>query len=86
MTGWSLGFLLPEVEEVDPPSCESMALTPYADASVSRKKGFVKSGCRNTGLSIIAFRSVSNASCLFPSQVHGVDRWVSYSSGRAIFE
>jgi hypothetical protein len=39
---------------VIPPFCESMALTPYADASVSRKNGLVKSGCYNTGLSIMA--------------------------------
>ena len=57
---------------VDPPSCESMAPTPYADASVSRKNGLAKSGCHSTGLSIIAFRNVSNAVCSLSPQVQGV--------------
>ena len=69
-----------------PPFCESMALTPYADASVSRKNGLVKSGCCNTGLSIMALRSVSNTFCSSYFQDHGVVRCVSWSSGLAIFE
>jgi hypothetical protein len=39
----------------DPPSCESIAPTPYAEVSVSKKNGFVKSGCHKTGLLIMAY-------------------------------
>jgi hypothetical protein len=85
MTGWCLGFQV-VFELEDPPSCESMAPTPYADASVSRKNGFVKSGRRSTGLSIIALQSVSNAVCSSVCHDQGVIRCVSCSSGRAIFE
>jgi hypothetical protein len=60
VTGCNLGFQVVFWLR-DPPSYGNMAPTPYADASVSRKNGLVKSGCRSTGLLIIAFRSVSNA-------------------------
>jgi hypothetical protein len=53
---------------------------------VSKKKGLVKSGCRRTGLSIIAYRSVSNAVCSSLFQCQVVVRWVNWSSGRAIFD
>ena len=70
----------------DPPSCESMAPTPYAEASVSKKNGFVKSGCRRTGLLIMACRSVSNAVCSSSFQRQVDVRCVSWSSGCAIFK
>jgi hypothetical protein len=63
-----------------------MAPTPYADASVSRKNGLVKSGCHSTGLSIMALRSVSNAVCSSCCQDQGAVRCVSCNSGHAIFE
>jgi hypothetical protein len=63
-----------------------MAPTPYADASVSRKDGLVKSGCHNTGLSVMALRSVSNAVCSSCCQDQGVVRCISWSNGQAIFE
>jgi hypothetical protein len=73
-------------ELLDPPSCESMGPMPYADVSVRRKNGLVKSGCQSTGLSTMAFRSVSNAvhSSWFHDQ--GVVRCVSCSNGRVIFK
>jgi hypothetical protein len=76
VTGWSLGFQL-VFEFEDPPSCKSMAPTPYADVSVSRKNGFVKLGWCNTSLSIMACYSVSNATCSSFFHCQGVVRCVS---------
>jgi hypothetical protein len=45
---------------------------PYADVSISRKNGLVKSGCRSTGMSVMALRSISNAVCLSVCQDQGV--------------
>jgi hypothetical protein len=59
---------------------------PYAEASVSRKNGLVKSGCHSTGLLTMAFHSVSNAACSPSPQVHGVVRCISCNRGHAIFE
>jgi hypothetical protein len=58
VTGCSLGFWV-VFEPLDPPSYESMAPMPYANASMRRKNGFVKSGCWSTGLLTMAFCSVS---------------------------
>jgi hypothetical protein len=54
---------------------------PYADASVSEKKGLVKSGCQSTGLSVMAFCNVLNAVCSSYFHDQGVVRCVSCSSG-----
>ena len=69
-----------------PPSYESMAPTPCADASVSRKNGLVKFSCHNTGLSVMALWSVSNAACSSYCHDHGVVRCVSWSNSQVIFE
>jgi hypothetical protein len=71
---------------LDPPSCESMAPMPYADMSVRRMNGLVKSGCHSTGLLTILFCNVSNAICSFLVHDQGVVRCVNWSSGQAIFE
>jgi hypothetical protein len=69
-----------------PPSCESMAPTPYADASVNTAKGLVKLGCLRTGYWHIKSRSFSKACCCSSFQCQGVMLCVRRSKGFAIFE
>jgi hypothetical protein len=64
-------------ESLDPPSCESMAPMPYADAFMRRVNGLVKSGCQSIGLSTILFRNISNAVCSVSLQDQGVIRCVN---------
>ena len=71
---------------VGSPSCESMAPTPYANASTWRMNHLSKFGWVRTGLEHICVFSSSNAlNCCSP-QCQGVVFFVRSSSGQAMEE
>jgi len=86
--GWSTGFWRFERVEVVgmSPSCESTAPTPYAKASVWRKKFFLKLGCLRTGAAHSQDLRVSKALNCGSSQCQLSDFFVRSSRGQAISE
>ena len=83
MTGCCVGFL---VCGLGSPSCESMAPTLYADASVARKKGASYRGCRRMGFWHMSVFMVSKALNWEVSQWKGVAFFVRSMRGRAMLE
>ena len=87
--GWSVGLIRwvkAGVRVVGSPSWESMAPTPYADASTWRMNHLSKFGCVSTGLEHIHIFSSSNALNCHSPQCQGVVFFVRLSSGLAIVE
>jgi len=83
MMGCCVGFL---VHGLGSPSCESTAPTPYADASVARKKGASYCSCHRIGFWHISVFMVSKALNWEVSQWKGVAFFVRLIRGHAMLE